>query len=304
MARSTFHPHFVVAVFVALLVFPAARMDARAADNALSEQDTQCLVCHSSGQLGKKLANGETLSLHVAGAAFAKSAHHRLGCAGCHAEISFTNHPPRKKTIESARAYSIAQTQVCRQCHEDKFKLYEGSIHAALLRDGNPIAPVCTDCHSPHAVRAKADRESIADVPCRNCHGSIFDAYAESVHGKARGKSGNANAPICADCHRAHDVSAAATGDQLKNACLGCHQGALAAHQTWLPNAERHFEAVSCPACHAPAARRKVDLRLYDSVTQQRVAEKKGVPQFESRARSADAKGAGLDAMALQSLLR
>ena len=39
-------------------------------------------------------------------------------------------------------------------------------------------------------------------------------------------------------------------------------------------------------------------------MAQQRVAERAGVPQFESRARSADAKGIGLDAMALQSLLR
>jgi hypothetical protein len=105
----------------------------------------------------------------------------------------------------------------------------------------------------------------------------------------------------CSNCHRAHDVNAA--GDQLKNACLSCHQGALAAHQTWLPNAKQHFEAVSCPACHSPAAKRKVDLRLYDNVAQQRVTQKEGVPQFESRARSADVKGAGLDALALQSLL-
>jgi hypothetical protein len=99
-------------------------------------------------------------------------------------------------------------------------------------------------------------------------------------------------------------VNAATTGEQLKNACLGCHQDAQANHQKWLPNAKRHFDAVSCPACHSPAAKRKVDLRLYDNVAQQRVAEKEGVPQFESRARSADAKGAGLDAMALHSLLR
>jgi hypothetical protein len=39
-------------------------------------------------------------------------------------------------------------------------------------------------------------------------------------------------------------------------------------------------------------------------VAQKRVAEKEGVPQFETRARSADAKGVGLDALALQSLLR
>jgi hypothetical protein len=243
-------------------------------------------------------------SLHIAGRPFAESVHNAIGCAACHPNTSLKNHPPTRKKISSAREYSVAQTEVCRQCHEDKFKQYEGSIHASLLRDGNPIAPVCTDCHSPHAVRPKSAQQAIAEVPCRKCHSDIFEAYAASVHGEARSKPGNTNAPICADCHHAHDVSAATTGDRLKNACLGCHQNALLAHQKWLPNTERHFDAVSCPACHAPTARRKVDLRLYDSVAQQRVSEKEGVPQFESRARTADAKGVGLNALALQSLLQ
>jgi len=303
--KTTFRADLVIAAKLALAALLAAiGLTASAAGSVLSEPDQQCLGCHSAKGLEKKLANGETLSLHVQGPAFAASVHNMIGCAGCHADVTLKNHPPVKTKIATTREHTLALTEVCRTCHADKFKLYEGSIHAALLRDGNPIAPVCTDCHSPHAVRAKAARESITDVPCRNCHGSIFDAYAESVHGKARSQPGNMSAPICADCHRAHDVSAATTGDQLKNACLGCHQGALASHQTWLPNAARHFDAVSCPACHAPAAKRKVDLRLYDNVAQQRVAEKAGVPQFESRARLADVKGAGLDAMALQSLLR
>jgi hypothetical protein len=303
--RSKSHPALAItAVLALLMLLPVAGGTALAAGGVLSEQDKQCLGCHSSEGLEKKLVNGERLSLHIPGAVFAESVHNALGCAACHSNISLKSHPRARKKIGSTREYSVAQTGVCRACHEDKFKLYEESIHASLLREGNPIAPVCTDCHSPHAVRPKAARESIAEVPCRKCHSSIFDAYAESVHGQARGKPGSSNAPICADCHRAHDVMAASTGEQPKNACLGCHQGTLRAHQAWLPNAERHLEAVSCAACHAPKAQRKVDLRLYDNVAQKRVAEKEGVPQFETRARSADAKGVGLDAMALQSLLR
>jgi hypothetical protein len=99
-------------------------------------------------------------------------------------------------------------------------------------------------------------------------------------------------------------VTAATAGDTVKNACLGCHPATVATHQGWLPNAARHLETISCPACHVPAAKRRVDLRLYDSVAKERISEKLGVPQFESRARFADAKGLGLDALALQSLLR
>ena len=305
MTRAAFRIDLVVAAILAFLALvPFASGAARAAGGALSEPDKQCLACHSSAGLEKKLPNGEKLSLHIAGPAFAESVHNAMGCASCHADVTLKSHPPAKLKIATTREYSIARIEVCRQCHDDKFKLYEGSIHAALLRDGNPIAPVCTDCHAPHSVRPKADHASIAEVPCRKCHDAVFNAYAGSVHGLARSKPGATAAPLCADCHRAHDVTAATTGDRLKNACLGCHQGTLLAHQAWLPNTERHLDAVSCPACHVPEAQRRVDLRLYDSVTQERTAEKQGVPQFESRARSADAKGVGLDAMALQSLLR
>jgi ssDNA-binding Zn-finger/Zn-ribbon topoisomerase 1 len=294
----TFRANLIAAARLALVVLmlTVTGLTARGADSALSQLDQQCLGCHSAKGLEKKLTNGEALSVYVDSAAFAKSVHSKIGCAVCHANTSFENHPPVKTKIASIRGYSLAQTKVCQTCHAPIFKLYEGSIHAALVREGNSYAPVCTDCHSPHAVMPKAAYDAATGAPCSKCHDPIFNAYASSVHGKA--------ALGCSNCHRAHDVSAATTGDRLKDACLECHQDALAAHQTWLPNAAQHFETVSCPACHAPAAKRKVDLRLYDSVTKQRVAEKEGVPQFEGRVRSADAKGAGLDAMALHSLLR
>jgi len=286
----------VARLALAVFVFAVTSLSARAADSALSQLDQQCLACHSAKGLEMKLANGDVLSLQVQGAEFAKSVHSKIGCAVCHASTSFENHPPVKTKIAGSREYSLAMRKVCDTCHAPVAKQYEGSIHAALLRDGNSYAPICTDCHNPHAVMAKSAFDTTTGAPCSKCHDPVFNAYAGSVHGKA--------GLGCPSCHNAHDVSPATTGDRLKSACLGCHQDVLAEHQKWLPNAKRHFDAVSCPACHSPGAKRKVDLRLYDNVAQQRVAEKEGVPQFESRARSADAKGAGLDAMALHSLLR
>jgi ssDNA-binding Zn-finger/Zn-ribbon topoisomerase 1 len=298
MTGTKFHAKLLIAARVAsvAVVLAVTSPTASAAGGALSNQDQVCLGCHSAEGLEKKLANGETLSLHVQGSTFAKSVHSMIGCAVCHADVTLENHPPLKTEIASIRENSLELAKACTSCHGDISKLYQGSIHATLVRDGNAGAPICTDCHSPHAVMAKAAYVAATGAPCSKCHDPIFKAYAGSVHGKA--------ALGCPNCHRAHDVNAATTGDQLKNACLTCHQDALAAHKTWLPNAAQHFETVSCPACHSPTAKRKVDLRLYDSVTKQRVAEKEGVPQFESRVRLADAKGAGLDAMALHSLLR
>jgi predicted CXXCH cytochrome family protein len=276
---------------------------ARAADSELPEAAQACLACHSAEGLDKKLANGETLSLHVDGTAFSKSVHSVLGCAVCHADVTLENHPPLKKKIPSLRDNSLAHAKVCRSCHADKFKLYEGSIHAALQRAGNSIAPVCTDCHSPHAVIAKAAYVEASGAPCSTCHDPIFEAYAGSVHGQAR-QQGQVGAPACTTCHSAHDVKAAAGEDNLKDTCLGCHQDALPAHQKWLPNAPRHFQTISCPACHAPGAQRRVDLRFYDMAAQKRMAEKEGVPQFESTVRAIDAEQKGLNASQVRRLLR
>ena len=144
----------------------------------------------------------------------------------------------------------------------------------------------------------------MAAVPCKNCHAAIFNAYAASMHGKARSKPGESAAPLCSDCHSAHEVAVASAREGRKTACLGCHAGALGAHQKWLPNAELHFETVSCPVCHSPTAKRRVDLRLFNSVAQQDLVEQKGVPKFERRARSADAQGGGLDAIELWNFMK
>ena len=53
-------------------------------------------------------------------------------------------------------------------------------------------------------------------------------------------------------------------GSGVKDACLSCHKEAVNQHKDWLPNAALHFEAISCPVCHAPNAQRRVNLRLYD----------------------------------------
>ena len=278
---------------------------AHASEGRLSKDDRLCIACHGESAMEKAMAEGEKLSLHIAAKPFAASVHNAIGCSGCHSDVDIARHPNPSKKKQTLREFSIARVEICRQCHEDKFKLFDASIHASLLRSGNPLAPLCSDCHAPHAVRAGAAASGpIDEVPCRTCHSAVFAAYAQSVHGLARAKDSGGGAPICADCHRSHDVTAAASGNQIKDACLGCHANALQLHKSWLPNAAHHFEAVACPACHAPLAPRRVDLKLYDSSAHERVAEKLGVPRFESRAKLADSEGRGLDALALQSLLK
>jgi hypothetical protein len=293
----------VVGVIVAALVtlhFPG--MTARAAEDAADQGSAMCLGCHGSAGLEKKLDNAETLSLYIPGDTFAKSVHGGIGCTGCHSDIKLESHPPSNKKMTSKREYSVRSADVCRGCHEEQSAQWEGSIHAALVRSDHPVAPVCTDCHLPHSVGPAATLETMDAIPCKRCHGAVFDAYAGSVHGRAKSK-GTPLAPICSGCHGAHEVSAADLAGGLKNTCLGCHANALDAHSAWLPNAGLHFDAVSCSACHVPASQRKVDLRLYDSAGQQ-ISEQEGVPLLAPRARSADPDAQGLDPVMLWRLLQ
>jgi hypothetical protein len=247
MTVATFHSYLVKAAFTAFLVlFPIRFMaaDAAPADN-LSVGDKQCLGCHGMDGFKKELAGGKILSLHIQGNGFAKSVHGVIGCASCHADVDLKTHSQNSKTIASTREYSIAMAKICGGCHAEALTQNETSVHATLLASGKLSAPVCTDCHSSHAVSPKT----------------------------------------------AYDT------------CVGCHLAAMEGHRKWLPNAGLHLEVVSCAACHAPAARRMVDLRLYDGVAKKWVSETEGGPGFEKMARAADADGNGLDALELRKLM-
>ena len=263
------------------------------------EETAYCLTCHGR-TLSVSLDNGETRALSVDETALRQSVHLNHDCTNCHTEFSKDAH--EVQAVASTRERSILKAEVCQGCHADKQDQYRESIHASLLDSGNLEAPVCTDCHGSHAVGPKAVYETIAGVPCKTCHEDIFDAYVGSMHGEARRAQGHLEAPICADCHRAHEVGVASTGTRLKEACLACHTSAAESHQAWLPNTALHLEAISCPACHAPRAQRRIDLGLYDAVAERPISAQDGPPHLEERLRAAEADG--LDAMDLWALVR
>ena len=290
------------AVAAAIAVLGATNPPAFADEAAPAAADQPCLGCHGSAGMEKKLKDGSTLSLHVPGGPFAKSVHSAIGCTGCHSDVDLATHPPAEKDIDSARGFSLTMTRVCRGCHADKFEQWQTSIHAALVRSSNPAAPVCIDCHNPHAV-IKGAAESVGQIPCQKCHTDIYKAYLGSMHGQARAKNPGSGAPICSDCHSAHAVKAVARGEGPSAACFNCHADLQEKHAAWLPNTALHFQVVSCPACHAPKAQRMVDLMLIDSKDAQPLDSDNpqvGVPLFEA---SSQAGSKGIDAQALANLL-
>ena len=249
----------IAAVAAALTLLPAAS-PAFAAEPIASAADQNCLACHGTAGMEKKLSDGDTLQLHVAAGPYLQSVHGANGCTSCHADVDITKHPPEKNDIAGKRSFALAMTQVCKTCHADKFEQWQSSIHAALVRSGNPNAPVCTDCHNPHAViKGRGDAASIR-FPARSATPTSTPPISAACMRNPGSLPKDSYAPICSGCHTAHSVQAD-LGRRLRarvrsGACFGCHADVLEAHQKWLPNAALHFEVVSCPACHVPGAQR------------------------------------------------
>ena len=232
---------------------------------------------------------GCTATLAVAGWLFAGPVAAALSdddqaCLGCHAQEGLT------------KAFGKGETLALRVDGAE----FERSVHAPLG---------CAACHAEvdlktHPGAAKpfdsVRAYSLAKAAvCQQCHEDAFKQHEGSVHAR-RILEGNALAPLCTGCHGAHGV----TPKTAYQTCVNCHSAALAAHGKWLPNAASHHASVSCAACHAPAALRMVDLRLYDPATKAWAAEKAGEPWFAQLAKSLDPNGNGIDARELLELVK
>lgn len=299
-ARAAWLSMTLICIAVCLLA-----SQAQAATPA-QDKNAKCLSCHSM-KLKKSLANGEKLSLQVSGDSYAESVHGKFACASCHRNVTRSKHPARE-VIENSRSYSLSQNDVCKGCHKAMFAQYEGSIHAALSAAGKSNAPLCTDCHTVHAIQSVDMLATLSGEPCKACHADVFTAYAESVHGAARehGNSirpGHVQAPICADCHNAHDISAVAAAELVQATCRSCHEDTSTAHAKWLPNSALHLDNVACAACHSPMAERRVDLELYDNVSAKPLLLADADP-LAARIDAVDMAGDGLDPLELWQLVR
>lgn len=291
-----------ISLLAALLLALGSTTIHAAGTASLSEESQACQTCHDKPELAMQTQDGKPWSLHVSTPAYLASRHGSTDCADCHDDIDGDKHAKAKPPVKSRRDYALALNEGCKTCHKKYVAQFKDSVHAALLKDGSDKAPVCSDCHDVHTQLSVKLAKPVAETPCLKCHEEIGQAYSHDVHGLLRIAKGQP-APICADCHQAHAIQAAAAGE-LKDACLACHKNAVAKHQDWLPNTGRHFDAISCPVCHAPTAERRVNLRMYDRKGRHLLAEKSGVPRFEQLATAADLQGTGLNERALWSLLQ
>lgn len=206
---------------VVFLLLAVALLDA----GPLPPEVEFCLACHGDKTLELTLESGERRSLFVDAESFARSIHgDKLRCTDCHSDIETYPHPER--TFKNLREFTLAYYEGCKGCHFDNYTKTLDSVHYIVLSKGNLRAPLCVDCHGAHDVASPGVPKSRISKTCAQCHREVYQRYAQSVHGKALLQEENVDVPVCADCHRSHDIEDPRTASfhlKTPELCASCH---------------------------------------------------------------------------------
>ena len=85
----------------------------------------------------------------VHGKAVAAGSDKAAVCTDCHGEHDILSAGDPKSPINK---FNVPTT--CAKCHNDVKLQYVQSIHGQAIARGNWQAPVCTDCHGIHTIKA------------------------------------------------------------------------------------------------------------------------------------------------------
>jgi hypothetical protein len=221
-------------VLFLFLIFPTDVFAQSSLDSDPSNQPQsaeECLACHSQSGQTLTLPSGEVLSTTIQSNEYALSVHGSQGfkCTMCHENYSGFPHPERD--TQNSREYTIEHSQVCLECHPSQYEQLKDSVHYQVMSEGNDNAPVCSDCHNPHAQSEFGQSPlqlelALTSHICAQCHNSIFVEYAQSVHGVGLFQENNSDVPTCADCHGIHSIEDPRTEQARLNSpqlCAECH---------------------------------------------------------------------------------
>ena len=223
-----------------------------AADNAQSPVNhanipATCGRCH--GQKSLMESNGESAQAYVSyqqsvhGLANAKGSKTAAVCTDCHGAHEIL---PGNDAKSPANRFNIPAT--CGKCHTSIADTFVQSIHGQAIARGNGLAPVCTDCHGIHSIKAHTDpnspvsEQNVSRDTCARCHegvrlsqelgvpGDRVKSYFDSYHGLAA-KGGSVVAANCASCHGVHNILPSSdprstiNRANLASTCGKCHEG-------------------------------------------------------------------------------
>jgi cytochrome b subunit of formate dehydrogenase len=164
-------------------------------------------------------------------------------CTDCHGV-----HEIRTASDDKSSIFKFNVPETCAKCHGAVEAEFIQSIHGQAITHGNSQAPVCTDCHGIHSIKALNDPNSpvsaknVAQATCARCHegvrlsqefgvqGRRETTYLASYHGLAS-RGGSQVVANCASCHGTHsifpstDPRSTINRANLARTCGQCHPG-------------------------------------------------------------------------------
>jgi cytochrome b subunit of formate dehydrogenase len=179
----------------------------------------------------------------VHGHAVANGSEKAAVCTDCHGGHDILDAKDPKSPI-----FKFNVPLTCGKCHDQISKEFQQSIHGTAIAQGNWQAPVCTDCHGIHSIKAHTDPNSpvsaqnVAQATCARCHegvrlsqefgvqGRRATTYLASYHGLAS-RLGSQVVANCASCHGTHSIFPSSDPrstihpSNLARTCGQCHPG-------------------------------------------------------------------------------
>lgn len=239
------------------------------------QANDDCLICHDDPNFKEKIGN-KTVSLYINPKIFSSSVHGELDCKDCHSDINAEESPHRKE-------YKRVD---CGSCHDDVAELYKECLHGKAKAKGDPLAPLCQDCHGKHDILPVKDRNSAVapmKIPflCGKCHREgtpvqlqrnipqdrILENYSESIHGEGLLVKGLTVSATCVSCHSAHrilphtDPRSTISRQNIAKTCSACHSEIETVHRKIIRGElweKQQHVLPACVDCHQPHQIRKV----------------------------------------------
>lgn len=222
-------------------IFP--KSDARSAVYPLNIPRT-CGTCHASEAMAKKYGLQNVYATYMDSIhGYAVSKEGLLvaaNCMSCHGSHDIKSHKDPKSATSRANIPST-----CGTCHGGVKDEYFAGVHGKAAENANQKAPVCTDCHTAHAILQPtlASFRMQSTPICGSCHKEQLATYRDTFHSQLGLLGGYVETARCWDCHGAHGIlpasdpnSPIAPGNLVKT-CGRCHKDANESFVQYQPHA-------------------------------------------------------------------
>jgi hypothetical protein len=217
--------------------------------------EENCLLCHRYSGLGRIDEKGKKHLYYVNEALYNRSAHAKVRCGECHADIKGFPHGTVKKVDCAVVCHLVDPSSGKSFSHASMIEKYELSVHGRGTKDKPKQhaedLPTCTYCHDNRIFHETegpgAHREGIAQEiydRCMGCHtnkewtDAFYHHFAERLYER---RSSKLMVDLCTSCHEdeekmaRHNIKAVGTfrdtfhwqaikySDPNAPNCITCH---------------------------------------------------------------------------------